>query len=149
MSGELTELSESDVYPARSDFSMNSSQSEDTDDGLTERSWHSIEQQLRSIDGVNSDTVMIPSAGNSYMGISGGNDGRYVVGGYIDEKGSFICASGEDGHPKDVAVCDDFNEYPSINVVTLDAALIAAKEFFETGGLSTKLKWSWSRKCGD
>lgn len=137
------------MYLAGSESTVNLSQNEDAEGGLIHRTWPTIERQLRSIDGVNSDTVIIPSTGNSYMGISGGNDGRYVVGGYIDEKGSFICASGEDGHPKDVAVCDDFNEYPSVNVVTLDAALIAAKEFFETGGLSTKLKWSWSRKCGD
>jgi hypothetical protein len=114
-----------------------------------EISWESIEQDLRAMDGESVDTVIIRSVGETYMGISGGNEGRYVVGGYIEGKGSFICASGDEGSVKRVVVCNDFNEYPSVNVVTLDTALLAAREFVQSGKLLERLKWEWRRRSRD
>lgn len=75
------------------------------------------------------------------MGISGGQDGRYVVAGFLEGFGSFICASGEAGPPKEVVVAGDYNTYASSNVVGVETAIRAAKAFFERGLLSKDLKW--------
>lgn len=104
-------------------------------------SWDFVEAIIRSLDGHASDGVALDSSGTSYMGISGGQDGRYVVAGFLEGFGSFICASGEAGPPKEVVVAGDYNTYASSNVVGVETAIRAAKAFFERGLLSKGLKW--------
>ncbi|MFI5379133.1 MAG: hypothetical protein ACHRHE_07550 [Tepidisphaerales bacterium] len=104
--------------------------------------WELVEATLQSLDGEGCDGVSLDSIGDSCMGISGGNDGRYVVAGYLKGFGNFICASGESAGPaKDVAVAGDFNSYASINVVSIQTAIAAAKAFCEGGVLSEHLVW--------
>src|SRR5215469_8103747 len=92
-------------------------------------SWDFVESILRSLDGQASDSVALDSSGKSYMGITGGRDGRNVVAGFLEGFGSFICASGEAGPPKEVVVTGDFNTYASTNVVGVETAIRAAKAF--------------------
>src|SRR5271154_6552143 len=95
----------------------------------TERpSWDFVETALRSLDGNANDGVALDCAGKSYMGIAGGEKDRYVVAGYLEGFGSFICASGAaNGSPKDVVVAGDLNTYASENVVGIETAVAAAK----------------------
>lgn len=107
-------------------------------------SWQGVEADLRRLDGDSSDSIFIASTGRNNMSISGGNENRYHVeeeiGGQI-----FICSSGEDaGSIKDVAACWDLVPLPSAYVVDLETAIVAAKEFYETGRLSPRLKWDKS-----
>lgn len=109
---------------------------------VNEPSWSFVEQQLRFLDGELIDGVILRSAGGSYMGICGGMCNEYVVAGHLDGYGSFICASGRnDSARKQVSVNGDFNEYPSRNVVNLDTAISAAKDFYECGILSEEMNW--------
>src|SRR5690349_18032811 len=104
---------------------------------VTNPSWGAAESILRELDGERNDSVALDSSGDSYMGISGGRDGCYVVAGFLEGFGSFICANGSEGRPaQDVVVAGDFNTYASENVVDLETAVRAAKVFFETGGLA-------------
>jgi hypothetical protein len=105
-----------------------------------------VEAALRSLDGEERDGIILNSGGQSYMGISGGERGRYVVAGYLEGQGSFICANGNpDGPRKDVVVARDYNTYASKNVVCLEDAIVAAKAFCKHGALSYRLKWENDR----
>jgi hypothetical protein len=110
-------------------------------------SWDDIEAEVWSLDGDRNDSIALDGAGTSYMGICGGGDDHYVVAGFLEGFGSFICASGQkDGSPIDVAVTGDFNTYPSKHVVDLDKAIAAAKVFCEQGVLSDRLRWDKERQ---
>lgn len=109
--------------------------------------WEIIEAALRSLDGEGRDGVCLDGVDDSYMGICGGNDGRYVVAGYLAGVGSFICESGEaGGSAMDVAVTGDFNTYASINVVTVETAIAAARAYCERGVLCEHLLWETERR---
>ncbi|MGA2231446.1 MAG: hypothetical protein ABSH22_11150 [Tepidisphaeraceae bacterium] len=110
-------------------------------------SWDFVQTALRSLDGNITDGVALESAGKSYMGIAGGERGHYVIAGYLQGFGSFICASGDAAGPaKDVVVAGDFNTYASENVVGIETAVLAAKAFYERGALLENLKWENRRK---
>jgi hypothetical protein len=105
-------------------------------------SWSVLESHLRSLDGNNSDGVLLQSSGTSYMAVSGGIDNKLVVAGYLEGYGSFICASGPaKGPTTDVSVNGDFNQYPSKNVVDICTAVAAARVFCEGGVLAEHLEW--------
>src|SRR3954467_8997297 len=105
-------------------------------------SWDFVEAILRTLDGHANDGLTMESTGNSYMGISGGENDRYLVAGYLEGFDSYVCASGNSGGPPlDVVVTGDYNTCESKNVVGLETAIVAAKEFFERGILSENLKW--------
>ena len=96
------------------------------------------------------DGIVLNSAGKSYMGISGGRHNECVVAGYREGFGSFICASGkQSSSPKQIAVNGDYNSYSSVNVVAFEAAIKAAKVFFERGELSQDCEWEKERRSID
>jgi hypothetical protein len=104
--------------------------------------WDQVEAALRGLDGQTTDSVILALDGQSYLGISGGEDNRFVLAGYIESFGSFICASGvHEGPAVDVVVAGDFNSYASKNVIELHQALEAARALHERGVLSEHLKW--------
>lgn len=112
--------------------------------GIDYRSWEEVEADLRRLDGESSDSIFIAAQGQDHMSIAGGNDGRYVVQARIG-RGCFVCSSGKsDGSIKDVAACWDYVPFPSANVLDLETAIAAAREFYATGGLAPQLKWD---KC--
>ena len=104
--------------------------------------WDFVDARLRLLDGEVNDGVLMDSGGDSYMGISGGEHGRYIVAGYLDGFGSYICASGKVGGALlEVVVTADYNTYESKHVVGIETVISAAKEFFERGVLSEELNW--------
>lgn len=107
---------------------------------IAQPSWNAVETSIRNLDGGLCDAVFLNGTNNSYMSISGGENGRYVIGGYLCGCGSFICASGEvQGPEKDVVVAGDYNTYPSRNVVEIAIAIAAARAFFDRGVLAENL----------
>lgn len=107
--------------------------------------WEFVEAALRCLDGENKDGVVLQSTGQSYMGIAGGENGRYAIIGYLEGFGEFICASGlQGGPPQDVVVAGDCNNFASKHVVDINTAVEAAKAFFGTPALSERLKWEKS-----
>jgi hypothetical protein len=104
--------------------------------------WAMVEQELRTLDGINIDTVTMDFGGRAYMAVTGGEHGRFAVCGYVDGYGSFICASGQPGGPDvDVLTSGDYVRFPSRQVVSLETATLAAKQFHSDGTLCDSLKW--------
>ena len=104
--------------------------------------WTQVETELRSLNGRLNDSICLDSTGKSYMGIAGGAQDRYFVGGHLEGSGSFKCSSGKkNGPPLEVVVDGDYNIYPSRNVVDLETAIVAARFFFERGALAEQLEW--------
>lgn len=112
---------------------------------ISQPSWDAVETSIRNLDGGTCDGVALNGPNNSYMGVAGGEEGRYVVAGYLHGFGSYICASGKEGPFKDVVVAGDYNPYPCKNVVDLEIVLKAAKAFFEQGVLAESLRWEKER----
>ena len=109
---------------------------------LPHPSWATVEAEVRALDGDHKDSIVLATQSNAYMGIAGGSEGRYVVGGFLDGFGEYICASGGDiPEIMEVAVCRDYNQYAAVNVVGLHSALAAARDFFHAGKLSSELRW--------
>jgi hypothetical protein len=109
---------------------------------LRNPSWDEVEAAVRSMDGERLYGISLEREGNSCMGICGGNDGRYVVAGYMEGFGDFICASGmQSGPAMEVAVTGDFNCYASANIVNADQAVAIAKAFCQRGVLLESLNW--------
>lgn len=109
--------------------------------------WLAVEAELRLLDGDRNDSIALDGTGTSYMGVCGGKDGQYVVAGFLEGFGSFICACGDPNGPAiDVPVAGDFNTYPSKHVVGLETAIAAAKEFCEQGVLLNQLQWDKQRR---
>jgi hypothetical protein len=105
-------------------------------------SWDFVETRIRSLNGENEDGLVLASSGDTYLGISGGQANRYVVAGYIEGRGSIILANGQTGGAsQQVAVCGDYNTYESQYVIGIEDVIIAAREFFQNGGLAQQLKW--------
>ena len=104
--------------------------------------WDAVERALRSLDGLKNDSVTLDSVGRSYLGVAGGAGDRYVLAGFLDGFGSFICASGrEDGAVVDVPVAGDTNAYESKHVVDINVVIDAARAFYERGALLERLRW--------
>ena len=109
---------------------------------MSQPSWDVVETSIRNLDGGSCDGVALNGPNNSYMGVAGGEEGRYVIAGYLHGLGSYICASGEEEGPsQNVVVAGDYNTYPSKNVVGIEIVVEAAKAFFERGVLLERLKW--------
>jgi len=105
-------------------------------------SWADVDARLRALDGEQSDGIVLGSPADTYMGISGGENNRYIVAGYLEGFGSYIIASGDPaGDRQDVVICNDYAAFPSRNIVGLEEAILAARSFFETGQLTAELKW--------
>lgn len=107
--------------------------------------WQMVEVALRKLDGDENDSVILGCDDESYMGVVGGNDGRYFVGGFLKSQGSFACSDGNSETLLDVACAGDFNQYPAKNVLWLDAAITAAKAFYELGQLCSRYKWEMNK----
>jgi hypothetical protein len=108
--------------------------------------WAMVESHLRLLNGEADDGIVLQSAGASYMAVSGGMHDEFVVGGYLEGFGSFICASGKRGGGiRNVCVNGDFNQYPPENVVDLSTVIMATRSFFEYGTLTEQLQWERRR----
>lgn len=104
--------------------------------------WDAVEAALRSLDGRDSDGLVLQRTSQTYMGVAGGENGCYAIVGHLEGFGEFICASGvEGGPPRDVAVAGDYNRFESKHVVDIENAVLAAKAFFDAGVLSNQLRW--------
>jgi hypothetical protein len=115
---------------------------------VVDPTWTFVHSCICSIDGVRridtpvNDGVVLQLEGHSYMGISGGLNGQFIVAGYFEGYGSFICANGPTAGPvQNVSVNGDLNPYQSKFVVDLDVAVCAAKTFCEHGRLTESLTW--------
>jgi hypothetical protein len=113
-------------------------------EAIQKPSWEHVNAAISCLDGIGEDGIVLQSDGQSYMGISGGKEGRFAVIGFIDGYGEFICASGKEGVAQQVVVAGDYNTFASRHVVGLASVLIAARDFFERGKLSEQLKWEKS-----
>jgi hypothetical protein len=104
--------------------------------------WEAVKDTILALNGEDRDSVILANEDQQYMGISGGNEGRYVVGGFKDGFGSFLAGCGKDDTGVlDVVVSGDFNPYPSPNVVDLGVAIELARIFFESGLLAENGRW--------
>jgi hypothetical protein len=103
--------------------------------------WFTIEQRIRLLDGRQHTMVTIAGAGEAHMAVGGGG-GRYVVYTTYDnltfhnlvdpargEAAERVLAGGQQG------------EYPARQVVALDQALEAARQFAEHGVLAPTVTW--------
>jgi hypothetical protein len=113
--------------------------------------WSLVENELRSLDGCDKDSLILDhNDERSYMGISGGRDNQYVVGGYLEGFGSFIANIGiESTKIVEAVVCGDFIEYTAMNVVDLESAIAMAKVFFNSGELASSFRWEKQRREPD
>ena len=104
--------------------------------------WQVVERELRALDGDNSDSVVLDGPKDTYMGVSGGNEGRYVISGWVNGRGSYRYSVGEKtGEQLEVSSCADSAYFDSSEVTDLETVLDVAKRFFESGAVGTSIRW--------
>ena len=104
--------------------------------------WDAVREAIEALDGQDRDSVILEGGDEQYMGISGGNEGRYVVGGFHRGFGSFLAGCGKKHEGTlDVSVSGDYNPYPQSNVLELKVVVELARIFFESGSLAEDGRW--------
>lgn len=101
-----------------------------------------VENAVRSLGGPDRTFVSInPRDGDTWMGIGGGRDGRYVV--FIQNE-HYVMLVNEDADRDDeieLPICGQIDSWPRRHVVDLVQVLKAVKTFLETGRRDTSLIW--------
>jgi hypothetical protein len=105
--------------------------------------WSDVEAAIRRLDGETYSSVMLERDSMHWIGIAGGNDGRYFVSTWDDEtNGGYVALSNPDTTGTiDVVIGGQAVDRPARWIVTQDEAVSAARAYFESGRLSPALKW--------
>ena len=109
-------------------------------------SWEAVESAIRALNNrERNDLYLTPSPGDpeTYLCIGGGA-GRYVVAGSVRnlEFPTILDDSKSPDPRQRLTVGGQEGEYPANQVVDLETALSAAREFFEAGGFSESGPWT-------
>ena len=104
--------------------------------------WDCAREAIESLNGKERDSVILEGEGDQYLGVSGGNEGRYVVGGYHEDFGSFLAACGPKSQGTlEVSVSGDYNPFSHCYVINLQKTIELARVFFESGSLKEDGNW--------
>lgn len=110
-------------------------------------SWDEIARAIRALDGAaRNDLYLCPDADDpgTYLCVGGG-DGRYVVAGAIaiDSEFPTLVDADRPATPMEVVVVGgQAGRYPANWVVGLDAALAAARAFYDARGFGGGFPWA-------
>lgn len=124
---------------------------DDREGTLISPSWEMIVQAITSLDGKSLDSIILNGPNESYMGIAGGENRRFIVGG-LDRAGKrFVLAEGSDnGGWELVSVGGQEGEYADFELASLDTVLEVAKTFVDLGECDARYHWrSGSAKKGE
>jgi Immunity protein Imm1 len=111
-------------------------------------SWEDTRRLISLLDGWKRTDLFIGDAGdNEYMGISGGNDGRYLIGVQEGKKAYYFLlnpARGEELVRINVGGLEDY--YPANQSHDLDTVLQVARAYFDTGKRDPRFAWKKGNK---
>ena len=118
-----------------------------SDELVSNPAWADIDAAIRRLDNRTWNDIYlrpIDAAAETYL-VVGGGAGRYVVSG--SEAGERFPTlpnpSGSETELVPVCVGGQLGEYPSRYVVDLNAALAAARSFYDAGGFDCGISWSY------
>ena len=111
---------------------------------VADPSWTDVETAIRALNGTtHNDIYLYPSAHDTdtYLCIGGGS-GRYIVSGSTHGEFPTLADRRRAGAPQErVVVGGQPGDYPGHWVVTLEAALRAARAFFDAGAFTSDVPW--------
>ena len=102
-----------------------------------------IEKAIRNMDGLHKTMVILGADNGAFLGVGGGNNGRYVVSVTLDNGIIYTVIQQGDYAESEVS----FNSggqtanYPAEECVNLESALHAARAFSMDGSLQPTLQW--------
>ncbi len=103
--------------------------------------WEEVDQAIRSLDSACRSSMALTGPDDVVMCLGGGRDFYHV---YIqfDESGAVLIDPSKDNTDMvDMTIGGVITPLPSNMIVSLANALDAAKEFYLTGALSSKMEW--------
>jgi hypothetical protein len=109
--------------------------------------WTQVEEAIRALDNKNlNDLYLTPQTGSleTFLGIGGGA-GRYLVTG-SNAGNSFptlLDSESTDSALAPLLVGGQLGEYPRHWIVSLDAAVGAARAFYDVGGFDCGVRWAY------
>lgn len=105
--------------------------------------WSAVEGAIRNLNGHTATIVTLSARDGANMMIGGGAVGQYVV--FVSRDGRTYCSiqnAEKAAGSTMVVVGGQEGAYRSELIVGLDAALIAAKRFWQDGGLAKSFVWT-------
>ena len=123
-----------------------------------EPSWEFVETLIRWLNGHNRTDVFVgeseakPQQPQRFLAVSGGNDGRYVIG--VEDQTRrgqpsycyLVKPTGSLGEQALMVMVGELPDYfPPEYVQDLDTALAVTKHYFETGRRAKEFHWRWGR----
>ena len=111
--------------------------------------WSVVEHAIRGLNNENlNDLYMTPqtTSAKTFLGICGGA-GRYLVAGSIDGVSfpTLVDSNCTDCSLVPLVVGGQPGEYPRNWLVSLDAAIGAARAFFDAGGFDCGVRWTYAQ----
>jgi hypothetical protein len=104
-------------------------------------SWAAIEERIARLDAREFTIVTLAGEGEAHMAVGGGA-GRYIVYATRDNMSFDNLVDPARGEAMERLVAGgQEGEYPARQVVSLETAVEAAREYAETGTLSDSLRW--------
>jgi hypothetical protein len=105
-------------------------------------SWDDVLRAVQRLDGERCDGLILNGPNGAYLGIVGGQGGKYVVAGKGRDGEAFILTVGQhQGRWIALNVGGQENEYADNEVAGLEDVLAVARTFFESGDCDRQFHW--------